>query len=637
MRHMIINKFGIKNFRSIISLGDWILHKDRIQVLLGKNGSGKTAILDALNCLGKNKLKITDSDKPLENPNKETELTIQFKISNQELKNKKLIELIDKSKDNSIIEIRKCFHNNQDYDFLVNDRDIFYYINKKIEKLKHIIDLKGSKKILGYSDKQEPIKLNIKYDKMDILQHDLNTLKKQIANNKKQIKNIKIAKKNYENLSNSLNTEINNIINYKNYLNNIIPDFVNFRFTDFSNFTNILSYNKEEFGKNKLYQLIFKSMNLNFDDFIKSSDRPQIIEQLANKRNMGLEAYLNRNWFNERASIEMKFYPNRFSCLTLENNIFPYISQRSAGEIWLFTFLVYIYSQVKLNKPTIILIDEPSINLHPNAQRNILKILEKFLGQNHNISIIYTTHSPYLVPNEHLDRICYIIRRINQGTIIKQLDYKELLKVKQKRLRPGCTINSIISRLSKMFDVSMREGFFGNIIALCEGPTEFMCIPIWAKILNQNLDEKGIILIHTSGKDEMIDYAEFFKMFEIPVFLIFDNDNHPEKNNAHQKKHRELNRWFLEFAKAKVEDFPVNSGENYFVFNPSYELNLKREDPNYEALEQSVGRSFGTGGKKAIRARYVALEYLNSESKTPPSIKNLITSLFKFREKMENY
>jgi hypothetical protein len=126
----------------------------------------------------------------------------------------------------------------------------------------------------------------------------------------------------------------------------------------------------------------------------------------------------------------------------------------------------------------------------------------------------------------------------------------------------------------------------------------------------------------------MINFAEIFSVFEIPVFLVFDSDEDETKNKKDIEKHKQLNRWLLEFAGADQVDFPEESGSNYYVFSPNYEDCLIREDQNYKKLEQEVSKSFGIGDNKGIKAKYVALKYKEDNLDTPEIIINLFNSIF---------
>jgi hypothetical protein len=67
-------------------------------------------------------------------------------------------------------------------------------------------------------------------------------------------------------------------------------------------------------------------------------------------------------------------------------------SERSAGFVWFFSFLVK-FAQVKADgKPLVLLLDEPGLTLHGKAQGDLLRYFEEKLAPHHQI--IYSTHSP---------------------------------------------------------------------------------------------------------------------------------------------------------------------------------------------------------------------------------------------------
>ena len=73
---MKLKKFRIKNFKSINDSGDCYL-TDTITILAGKNESGKTSILEALEDFDTDK-KIRESAKPIKSPDAIPEISITF-------------------------------------------------------------------------------------------------------------------------------------------------------------------------------------------------------------------------------------------------------------------------------------------------------------------------------------------------------------------------------------------------------------------------------------------------------------------------------------------------------------------------------------------------------------------------------
>jgi len=76
-------------------------------------------------------------------------------------------------------------------------------------------------------------------------------------------------------------------------------------------------------------------------------------------------------------------------------------NDRSRGFVWFFSFLV-LFSQVRKSygKDVIILLDEPGLSLHARAQADLLRYIDERLKQDYQV--IYTTHSPFMVDSRNL-------------------------------------------------------------------------------------------------------------------------------------------------------------------------------------------------------------------------------------------
>ncbi|MDL2400401.1 AAA family ATPase [Rhizobium mayense] len=75
-------------------------------------------------------------------------------------------------------------------------------------------------------------------------------------------------------------------------------------------------------------------------------------------------------------------------------------SERSAGFVWFFSFLVK-FAQVKASgRPVVLLLDEPGLTLHGKAQGDLLRYFDEKLAPYHQI--IYSTHSPFMVAPDKL-------------------------------------------------------------------------------------------------------------------------------------------------------------------------------------------------------------------------------------------
>lgn len=79
------------------------------------------------------------------------------------------------------------------------------------------------------------------------------------------------------------------------------------------------------------------------------------------------------------------------------------LESRSTGLQWFFSFyLVFLVESKKHHRNAVLLLDEPGVTLHPLAQKDLFLFFENLAKEN---QIIYTTHSPFMVDSNHLERV----------------------------------------------------------------------------------------------------------------------------------------------------------------------------------------------------------------------------------------
>jgi predicted ATPase len=91
--------------------------------------------------------------------------------------------------------------------------------------------------------------------------------------------------------------------------------------------------------------------------------------------------------------------------------------ERSRGFVWFFSFYAY-FSNIPQNRwrSTILLLDEPGLSLHATAQGDVLAFIEHKLAPKHQV--IYTTHSPFLIDPQRIDRVRTVQDLDDNGTTV---------------------------------------------------------------------------------------------------------------------------------------------------------------------------------------------------------------------------
>lgn len=205
---------------------------------------------------------------------------------------------------------------------------------------------------------------------------------------------------------------------------------------------------------------------------------------------------LNIEWDNE----ELQFW-------VVEDGEFYEPKQRSQGRRWHLAFYIKVTARSHEGLKNIILIDEPGLYLHANAQTEVLSHLEELATRR---QIFYSTHSPYLLEADKLERIRLIQKSGDAGTTVEN----KLHKVSDKEtLTPLLT--AIGLALNKGID---HVQSFNNVI--CEGPSDYYYLNAFKKLLGRT----DLNFIFGGGSSKMQFVGTILQGWGCKIIYLFDND-----------------------------------------------------------------------------------------------------------------
>lgn len=143
------------------------------------------------------------------------------------------------------------------------------------------------------------------------------------------------------------------------------------------------------------------------DDMIQKEERRK--EERAIKLNSASIDITQRfqNWWKQRRHKIRYHADGQYFRIWIADDRRPDVEieleSRSKGFQWFFSFyLVFLVESDDGHKDAVLLLDEPGIHLHPTAQQALIGFFEQLAGKN---QIVYTTHSPFLVDEQHLERV----------------------------------------------------------------------------------------------------------------------------------------------------------------------------------------------------------------------------------------
>ncbi|WP_242274971.1 AAA family ATPase [Bacillus cereus group sp. BfR-BA-01445] len=292
-----------------------------------------------------------------------------------------------------------------------------------------------------------------------------------------------------------------------------------------------------------------------------------------------------------------------------ENSIDFMPSQRSKGFQWFLSFFFAINATQKAGD--IILIDEPGPYLHPKAQNDVLKALETLAKSN---QIIFTTHSPYLINPDTLERIRLVDKDDDNGTFIENQVHASSAATQE-------IYTPIITAIG--LDLSKSFGTFGEHNIIVEGISDYYYLESMKEHINYN-EESGIMRFTPSiGAPQIDKFACLLRGWGVNFKVLLDNDNAGKAAKKKLKNGLLLSEEQLVF----VSEEPGFAIEDLF----SREDFLAYVVPNLEISEENkdLKNSSLLSGRKALIAK-VFKERLQKEDImfTPQTIDNF-TSLFR--------
>jgi len=592
---MKLIKFRIENYKSIKDSG-WCFTANDVTVLAGKNESGKTAALEALRDFDKSVQSFPEAVYPLEEvSNHYPTVSIVFSLSDEEQKSvldATESSMKDQFAENSLSEIyitktansaetgnkaeyecpeiRKIlgpWHSEQMQSF-----------REKYEETFQLLSEKGlSTELRVFSKAKSPTKL---WEFSDEIHNEADANIERISDTAR-----KRTEKEHESASDSevesTDDEVEIITKYteeeetlldfyktimaicvdmdgsldseKELIDAIISYTPNFVF--FSSFEDTLPFEipVEDVTKNTAVQDFFRAAEINLKQILARKDRQRRDNALRTK-SMVITGDFQTFW--QQDTITLKPH------IDGENLVFEFeeegkiatfsFDQRSKGFQWFLTFYLKLMVEGSKAGNDILLIDEPGLYLHAKAQKDVLKLFERLSEEGGHVVI--STHSPYLIDVNHLNRVKLVSKSKIKGTKIQNKVHANAAKD---------TLTPIITAIGLDIGATLQSNYRNNIIT--EGISDYYYLLATAKLISFKKDD--IAIIPSTGAPSTPNIASILIGWGLEVSVLLDNDT---AGRAAKKKLEKLDLTegqiiIPDTEGAKIEDIFTNIDFQTFV------------------------------------------------------------------------
>lgn len=420
---MKLIKFRIQHYKSITDSG-WCWLSSDVTTLAGKNESGKSAVLEALRDFENEVKSIPDGAKPIDDSGKPM-LEMCFEVEKSildEIAEETGITLADETRKyvskNGVTIIK---HDDGKYDLeeeintLLNDEQNESN-TKRIAKIEQLIsNLSGVESFAGIIKPESE-------DYMTALQERVRVCIQEAEDHADSLAEEETQQNVYATIK-ALKTE-NDALNNEDVARKFVDELVRYMpyFIFFSDFSDILPFEIPftEAKNHKTVKDFAKLAGLGLDEVINTSDS-QWRRNILSRHSAKISGDFRSHW--EQDEIELVAEADgdklRFGIKKSGDYLLFKPEQRSKGFQWFLSF--YLRLNAEQAEANVILIDEPGLFLHSKAQKDVLKVFETLSGQS---QVVISTHSPYLIDAQRLDRVRLILKDDQSGTRIENKIHK---------------------------------------------------------------------------------------------------------------------------------------------------------------------------------------------------------------------
>ena len=397
----------------------------------------------------------------------------------------------------------------------------------------------------------------------------------------------------------------------------------------------------------KTAKALFELADINIDGLLKDGDyeaRKAELEATGNAITEYLFEYWKTNE-NLHVQFEIERPPNSYNnpilkirILNIKYRITLPLASRSRGFNWFFSFLVW-FSKIQEDRNTkyILLLDEPGLNLHASAQADLMRFIE---DRAEDYQLIYTTHSPFMIDSDKLHRVRTVLETDNGTKIsdsIKEEDSDTLFPL-QAALGYDIAQNLFITK--------------NNLIV--EGTSDLIYLTIMSSILQSEERtslREDITVVPVGGLGKVATFISLLRGQKLNIACLLDSFTNQKGKQRLEDKIRDKIikdknvRFFDEFAdnggnKADVEDL-FSKDEYLKLFNQSFSeypnINLADLDISEKRIVQQIQKHLDVKrfnhyrpanelAKQGVDAQYFSDETLKRFEKIFEEINKLFLS-----------
>ena len=265
------------------------------------------------------------------------------------------------------------------------------------------------------------------------------------------------------------------------------------------------------------FETLMKYWNLSKDD-----DKYNFVEEMNSKIEIIMTEF-NKFYKQENVKFKVNFDTDSLNFVVKTNNKYLNLSERSNGLKWYLN--MYIQLLAKTQKYDIenyvVLLDEPGVYLHVNAQKEILNLFEDFTSKDNQI--LYTTQLPTMIYQNDLYRTRTIIKDELGNSNIGNRYYSLPHKMSSKKE----TITPILTAIGMNMGYSFTAMDSKKVNIITEGISDYNYLK--AFLMQNNQYKKEYNIIPSSGVDNIHNIISILIGWGYKYKILLDQDKEGRK------------------------------------------------------------------------------------------------------------
>lgn len=404
-----------------------------------------------------------------------------------------------------------------------------------------------------------------------------------------------------------------------------------------------LQQNKLEDNEYKTAKALFELADINTAELLKATDFEDFIAELEATEAI-ISGELFKYWKTNQ-NLHITFQIDKKEQTDPQNNkrIVEHIldirvkskgvslplKNRSKGFNWFFSFLVWFKKIQEDNSSNyILLLDEPGLNLHASAQADLLRFLEDL---SENYQIVFTTHSPFMISSEKLNRVRTVVET-DKGSIVSD-------SIQEKDPNTLFPLQAALG-----YDIAQNL-FVSKKNLLVEGVSDLIILTAISGILeadNRIGLRPDITIVPTGGLEKVATFISLLRGSKLEMACLLDSytdakgkakmDNMISEKIIQKNKIRFFDEFLDTHNKADLED--LFSKEDYLkLFNSAFHehKNIELSDLN-SSINQiiiQINKHLGVERFNHYRTANELVKVSNDKSNFTPQTLDNFEKVFK--------